>query len=220
MRDIGVALPWWIALPVLVGVVVAAWILLVSLGNALLIVAEAARQQMRVLIGVLTVMFADAILGAGRIAGKLTFGLVLAALSPLERLWRRTGGPVLDEIDARIEGHGEERELRRLWHEEFRDEYPSFDAFLAAFHGGTAPSDDSSSAWDEPETAPPRPPDPFAEACALFGLSPDGGFTEGELTARYRRLMQKAHPEHGGSHESAAQLNTARDFIKRRRGWK
>lgn len=214
------AMPWWIALPVLVGVGVAAWILLVSLGNALLIVAEVARQQMRVLIGVLTVMFADAILGAGRIAGKLAFGLVLACLTPLERLWRRTGGPVLEEIDARIEERGEERELQRLWREEFRDEYPSFDAFLAAFHGGPSPRDDFSSGWDAPETEPPRPPDPFAEACALFDLSPDGSFTEGELTARYRRLMQKAHPEHGGSHERAALLNTARDLIKRRKGWK
>jgi hypothetical protein len=169
-----------------------------------------------VLIAVLSVMFADAILGAGRIAGKLAFGLVLAALSPLEALWRRTGGPVLDGIDARIEEHGEERELRRLWREEFRDEYQSFDDFLAAFHGEKATEDEE----DLPEPEAPPPPDPFAEACALFGFSPDGRFALEELTARYRRLIHKAHPEHGGSHERAAQLNTARDLIKRRKGWK
>lgn len=158
----------------------------------------------------------------GRVAGKLLLGLLLLAAWPLEWLWRQTTQRLTDAIDARLEVLREQRELRRLWCDEFRGEFATFAEFEAAFNGGGASQD---AAQDEDNHAEPEPPpadpsaDPFAEACRLFDLPPDGTFTRQELTARYRRLMQKAHPEHGGSHEHAAQLNAARDFIKRRKGW-
>lgn len=216
MREIGAAVPWWIALPALVALGAVAWIVLVALGNALLMVAEIARQRMRELIAMLTGVFADAILATGRIAGKLAVGLLLVAALPLQWIWRHVGMRVMDTIEARLEEIREQRELRRLWRAEFRDAFRTFDEFLAAFHGNGAPRNDEG----RPETESPRPPDRFAAACKLFGFSPDTAFTQEELTTRYRKLMQKAHPEHGGSHERAAQLNAARDLIKRRKGWK
>lgn len=50
-----------------------------------------------------------------------------------------------------------------------------------------------------------------AEACDLLGVSPDA--TPAEIKAAYVRLMQRAHPDAGGSKGLAAQLNAARDVL-------
>ncbi len=46
------------------------------------------------------------------------------------------------------------------------------------------------------------------EASETLGLGP--GADRAEIDAAYRRLMQRAHPDHGGTAGLAAQLNAAR----------
>jgi DnaJ-domain-containing protein 1 len=50
-----------------------------------------------------------------------------------------------------------------------------------------------------------------AEACSILGVGPQA--SRGEIETAYRRLMQRAHPDHGGSTGLAAQLNAARDRL-------
>ncbi len=52
-----------------------------------------------------------------------------------------------------------------------------------------------------------------AEALQILGIASDA--TRQEIEATYRRLMQKLHPDHGGSAYLAAQLNRARDVLLR-----
>lgn len=49
------------------------------------------------------------------------------------------------------------------------------------------------------------------EARALLGVGE--GATRGEVEAAYRRLMLRAHPDHGGTSGLAAQLNAARETL-------
>ena len=55
----------------------------------------------------------------------------------------------------------------------------------------------------------------IAEACDLLGVAPDA--TPAEIKAAYVRLMQRAHPDAGGSKGLATQLNAARDVLLKRR---
>ena len=50
-----------------------------------------------------------------------------------------------------------------------------------------------------------------AEAYEVLGLKP--GANEEEIRAAHRRLMQAAHPDHGGSDWLAARVNLARDVL-------
>jgi len=65
-------------------------------------------------------------------------------------------------------------------------------------------------------SAPPPRPEPggmsLAEARALLGVEPAA--SQAEIEAAYRRLMQRAHPDHGGTTGLAAQLNAARDRLR------
>jgi hypothetical protein len=63
-----------------------------------------------------------------------------------------------------------------------------------------------------PGAAPPPPAGmSLSEARAILGVS--AGATHPEILAAYRRLMQRAHPDHGGSAGLAAQINAARDRL-------
>jgi hypothetical protein len=70
--------------------------------------------------------------------------------------------------------------------------------------------------WREAEASPP-PPAAVAmdrtEALAVLGLAE--GATREEIRAAHRRLMQAAHPDHGGSDWLAARVNQARDYLLR-----
>lgn len=64
-----------------------------------------------------------------------------------------------------------------------------------------------------PGVAPRPPPGPMsrAEALEVLGLKP--GADEAAIRAAHRRLMQAAHPDHGGSDWLAARINQARDVL-------
>ncbi|WP_372055506.1 hypothetical protein P7L74_08170 [Tistrella mobilis] len=50
-----------------------------------------------------------------------------------------------------------------------------------------------------------------AEACAILGVEP--GAEAAEITAAWRRMMARVHPDHGGSAALAARVNAARDRL-------
>ncbi len=71
--------------------------------------------------------------------------------------------------------------------------------------------------WRTAEAGPdPAQPTPAtgmdrAEALAVLGLAESA--TREEIRAAHRRLMQAAHPDHGGSDWLAARVNQARDYL-------
>ncbi|MCH9698773.1 MAG: molecular chaperone DnaJ [Gammaproteobacteria bacterium] len=50
-----------------------------------------------------------------------------------------------------------------------------------------------------------------SQALKILGLNP--GSTRQDIISAHRKLMQKAHPDHGGTAELAAQINSARDVL-------
>ena len=67
-----------------------------------------------------------------------------------------------------------------------------------------------------PTFVPRSPPPPTAgmslgEARDILGVSPNA--SRNEIEAAFRRLMLRAHPDHGGSAGLAARINAARDRL-------
>ncbi|MFO1434249.1 MAG: DnaJ domain-containing protein [Candidatus Competibacteraceae bacterium] len=72
--------------------------------------------------------------------------------------------------------------------------------------------------WHSRESVPPNEnsrPDYVnlerEEAYRVLGLSP--GASREAIKAAHRRLMQRVHPDHGGSDELAARVNKAKDLL-------
>jgi hypothetical protein len=98
-------------------------------------------------------------------------------------------------------------------------------AVVSALRGGWIPSLVliGLSAWLA-QTARPERTSPGAtqggmslrEAREILGVDENAG--RPEINAAYRRLMRRAHPDHGGSTGLASQLNAARDRLLGRGG--
>ena len=96
-------------------------------------------------------------------------------------------------------------------------------AVVSALRGGWIPSLVlvGLSAWlaqtARPAKAPSGSPErgmSLREAREILGVDESAG--RSEIDAAYRRLMRRAHPDHGGSTGLASQLNAARDRLLER----
>jgi hypothetical protein len=94
-------------------------------------------------------------------------------------------------------------------------------AVVSALRGGWIPSLAlvALSAWLAQTSRPVRGPSArpgaagmsLREAREILGVGEDAG--RAEIDAAYRKLMRRAHPDHGGSTGLASQLNAARDRL-------
>jgi len=118
-------------------------------------------------------------------------------------------------------------DLITLWREcrvEDAQSAAVLEGYLDRVHGGTWRAAAGGEAGAEGETAGARgagaagpPPGSGTmtreEAYEILGLQP-GASTE-EIRAAHRRLMQRLHPDHGGSNYLAAKINQAKDLLLR-----
>ena len=82
---------------------------------------------------------------------------------------------------------------------------PLLESFLDRVHGPE---------WRHETQAPgPMPGMSHSEAYEILGLSP--GASDEEVVAAHRRLIQKLHPDRGGSDYLAAKLNEAKEVLLR-----
>lgn len=105
------------------------------------------------------------------------------------------------------------QELQALWRE-CQTDSPSVAVLEAYLDRQAAP--DWRETWRDAEAAHSTTADRIisdAEARQILGVAAEA--TPAEIQAAYRRLIQRLHPDHGGSAYLAAQLNQARDVLLR-----
>lgn len=120
-----------------------------------------------------------------------------------------------------LEGRGKGRQLGELTSEELLEllaDYRRVDSrsaslletYLDRMHGSdwrSAQQGDGASG----RKAAGRAPMTLEEAYAVLGLEP--GASRAQVLEAHRRLMQKVHPDRGGSNFLAAQINQAKDML-------
>ncbi len=106
-------------------------------------------------------------------------------------------------------------QLIALWQECRVDDVESaqlVQAFLDSVHGETWRSQAGDSAGGQQDRPPPAGGEMNREeAWAILGLKP--GASEEDIIGAHRRLMQKLHPDRGGSGWLAAKINQAKDLL-------
>jgi DnaJ-domain-containing protein 1 len=103
-------------------------------------------------------------------------------------------------------------------------QYPDSTEVLAAYldrqHGNEWREAANAGSYSEENGQDSRPSDSVemtaSEAYAVLGL--DHNATEEEVIAAHRKLMQKLHPDRGGSNYLAAKINQAKDLLVSRKG--
>ena len=100
----------------------------------------------------------------------------------------------------------EQRELRRVYREEYAGDFPSYRAFLRDFRAR------------QKDTAQREEVDALTQAIRLLGL-PES-FTKADLTKRFRLLIALNHPDKVGPNGLAPQLIAANALINQRKGWR
>jgi DnaJ-domain-containing protein 1 len=103
-------------------------------------------------------------------------------------------------------------------------QYPDSTEILAAYldrqHGNEWRKAANAGSYSEENGQDSRPSDSSEmtanEAYAVLGL--DQNATEEEVIAAHRKLMQKLHPDRGGSDYLAAKINQAKDLLVSRKG--
>lgn len=138
------------------------------------------------------------------------------ALVPVTWPWRTFQARVLAPWQER---RRQMAELHRLY-ADVKDQYQNFEDFLRAFNGESRENANAQNDAPQDEQTKSAPADAFAAACALFGLSADGSFTNAAFKAAYRKRIKEVHPDLSGDAALAAKLNEARDLINARKGWK
>jgi hypothetical protein len=107
-------------------------------------------------------------------------------------------GRAIDRAEKWIAVAADARTQRKIWRKEFRSAM-SWDEFQRQMKG-----------------APQR--DELLDAIGLLRLP--ASFTRAEFDTRFKQLMQRVHPDQGGSDELARLVNDARALILKRKGWK
>jgi hypothetical protein len=110
----------------------------------------------------------------------------------------------------------EQRELRRLYREEYAADFSSYRAFLR-FYRKVAAGEDPGAQRGGSEHAGQVAIDQVEAAIRLLGLPQN--FTSDDLKRRFRTLIKGVHPDVVGPNELATQLNDAYTLIKERKGW-
>jgi hypothetical protein len=100
-------------------------------------------------------------------------------------------------------GWHEQRELRRLYRQDYAQDFPSYRAFLRH--------------WRALQNSEQAETDPLQQAIRLMGLPEH--FTRDDLKQRFRTLIAGIHPDRVGPNELAAQLIAANTLISERRNW-
>jgi hypothetical protein len=112
-----------------------------------------------------------------------------------------------DQIEsgrAKLTAYRQERqELRRLYREDFAQDFPSYRAFLCH--------------WRALQAAEQAKTDPLQQAIRLMGL--EEPFTRDDLKRRFHILIAGIHPDRVGPNELAAQLIAANTLISERMNW-
>lgn len=236
--------PEWLRLMVTLGALalglVAGLAALRAAAVLLLAVAQAVWEGAQRLTMWLSELFINIVLSVAAAIGATLLTIGLALLVAARNLWARLSARALAPITIWLEATRQRQELRRLWANEYRDQYPRFADFLDAFARGGRPREDERqkpSFEDAPRSSPPPkrdpprsrpsppppPPDPkrqaFIAACRVLGVPDSGVFTPQHLNARYRLLISAAHPDRGGNAQRAAAINAARDLINSMKGW-
>jgi hypothetical protein len=133
----------------------------------------------------------------GQLLGTL---LCWAPETVFELLWDQ-----IDNGTAKLRAHRQERrQLRALYRQDFKQDFPSYRAFQRY--------------WRALQAAEQAKTDPLQQAIRLIGLTEP--FTRDELKERYHLLIGGIHPDIVGPNELAAQLIAANALICERKRWK